>query len=288
MKYYPHIDEAEIERQYYLRGLRPDYDSTVLPDWLSRSNQLLEQHSGQLDLRYGDSERNTLDFLSAKSNTRKCVLYIHGGYWQRGDKSIYRFLAKGFLDQGISVALINYPMCPDVRLGEIANHARKAALWLWNNADSLEFSKDQLNIIGHSAGGHLTAELMLTDWRQLDSSLPHHLFHSGSALSGIYDLEPLLYCSENEGLKLDNAEIKSASTINREVKSIAPMIIGYGTHEPDDMHRQSIEFSNKFSDRCTSLKMIPIEKADHFDVVNELGDTDTALFSHILDMICSP
>ena len=63
------------------------------------------------DLTYGtDSERQKLDFWKAESDEpTPVVLLIHGGGWRGGDKSRYGGdVIQTYLDQGISVAAINY------------------------------------------------------------------------------------------------------------------------------------------------------------------------------------
>ena len=283
---YPNIDKAEIERQYFMRAARPNYETVDLPGWIAKSDKFVSENTGTLDLVYGLHARNRLDYFPAKNNGESLALYIHGGYWQRGDKAIYRFLADNFIGNGISVALINYPMCPDVRFSEIVVHVRSAIKWLWMHAEELSFSKDKINVIGHSAGGHLTSEMMLTDWKALDKELPHEVIRSGVALSGLYDLSPLLYCSENQGLRLDEQEIAIASPMNREPQSLRPMLMGYGLNEPPDMHRQTIEFYNKFHPICERMECLAIN-ADHMDVVNELADSKSELTVRVLDYFLS-
>lgn len=57
-----------------------------------------------------DHERQKFDFWQAKSDKpTPVVLLIHGGGWQNGDKSSYGTnTIQPFLDQGISVAAVNY------------------------------------------------------------------------------------------------------------------------------------------------------------------------------------
>jgi acetyl esterase/lipase len=60
---------------------------------------------------YGkDSERQKFDFWQAKSDKpTPVVLLIHGGGWRNGDKTSYGAnMIQPFLDQGISVASLNY------------------------------------------------------------------------------------------------------------------------------------------------------------------------------------
>jgi acetyl esterase/lipase len=60
------------------------------------------------DVRYGDHERQVLNFWKAESATPTPLLFhIHGGGWVTGDKEIVSQLEK-YLAAGISVVSINY------------------------------------------------------------------------------------------------------------------------------------------------------------------------------------
>ncbi|MBT7647590.1 MAG: alpha/beta hydrolase, partial [Rhodospirillaceae bacterium] len=79
------LDADELERQYFLRGLRPEYEVTDIPGWIERSKAFAARSPGaRFDLAYGPAERNRLDFFPATRGNEGFVLYIHGGYWQRG------------------------------------------------------------------------------------------------------------------------------------------------------------------------------------------------------------
>ena len=276
---YKGLTRDEIEAQYFLRGTRPDYQSRMIPDWIERSARFRKQAECSLDISYGPRERNRLDFFPANSPVKGFVLYIHGGYWQRGDKSVYSYIAAPYTKRGFSVALMNYHMCPEVALSQIAPQARLAVAWLWRNAEVLGISRDNFNVMGHSAGGHLTAEMLLTDWRDVDAGMPLDLIHSAVALSGIYDLEPILHCSENDGLRLSVEEAARASPVHRRLVSAAPQLIAYGVNEPPDMHRQSIDYCKTFRSQGAEIELYAIPSADHFDVCNVIADEGSELFS---------
>ena len=121
-----------------------------------------------LDLAYGPAERNKMDIYwpdSKKPNSRDCpiVMFIHGGYWQRLDRSAFSHLAQGLNENGIAVALPSYTLCPDIDMQGIINEMRRACLVLFQT------HKEQLTVIGHSAGGHLAACMMATDWEAIHS-----------------------------------------------------------------------------------------------------------------------
>ena len=285
MNVYKGLSIEDIEAQYFLRGLRPQYESKDLPGWLERSKRFVESTDASLDLVYGPRERNRLDLFPVRSGGAGFVLYIHGGYWQRGDKSVYRFVAEPYVRRGFSVALMNYPMCPDVRMSEIAPQARLAVAWLWRNAGELGISRDNFNVMGHSAGGHLTVEMLCTDWSAEGDDLPRDLLHAGIAVSGIYDFEPILYCSENLGLRLDAEEARSVSPIYREPATDAPQLIAYGMNEPPDMQRQSRNYASRFENENTFVQTHPIPDADHFDTVSALSDETNDLFTRALHLL---
>ena len=279
---YKGMTQGEIETQYMLRNTRPDYETTDIPRWMEMSERFRSQSINTLNLNYGHLPRNTLDFFTPKDNSLGFILYIHGGYWQRGDKSVYSFIAQPFVNRGYSVAVMNYQMCPDVKLTEIAPQARNAIKWLWNNSSDLNISRDNFNVLGHSAGGHLTSEMLFTDWSQEDQALPKNLLHAAVAVSGIYDFEPILYCSENDGLGMDLLEAQAASIIHRKPSIDIPHIISFGLNEPLDMHRQSLDYVKAFADDFSSLEVIEVNNADHFETVDAITDENGELFNQTL------
>ena len=284
---YKGMTRREIEKQYMLRNTRPNYETTDIPRWMEMSERFRSYSINQLDLVYGPLPRNTLDFFTPNANSLGFILYIHGGYWQRGDKSVYSFIAEPFVKRGYSVAVMNYQMCPDVKLTEIAPQVRKAIKWLWNHSKNLYISRDNFNVLGHSAGGHLTAEMVFTDWSQEDQSLPKNLLHAAVAVSGIYDFEPILYCSENDGLRMDLKEAKAASTIHKKPFIDIPHILSFGLNEPPDMHRQSLDYVKAFSDDFSSLEIIKVDSADHFETVDEISNENGELFNKTLSLFKS-
>ena len=107
---------------------------------------------------------------------------------------------------------------PDVRIGEIIRQAQLAASVLWQR-----FGK-RIVPFGHSAGGHLTAMLLATDWKAFDPALPSNLLEAGYSISGLFDLVPLIGTSINDKIGMDEAEATSASPL------FAPNVAGKTLH----------------------------------------------------------
>ena len=285
MEVYKGLTQEELEAQYFLRATRPGYEENDIPRWLAKSRRFVESVcDARLDLAYGPTARNRLDLFPAPGKCRGLLLYIHGGYWQRGDKSVYSFIAEPFLHKGFSVALMNYQMCPEVRLSDIAPQARQAITWLWRNAGELGLPNHNFNVMGHSAGGHLTAEMLLTNWPAVDTGLPREFLNAAVAVSGIYDFEPILYCSENEGLRLDAKEARRVSPIYRKPALDIPHLVAYGSNEPTEMRRQSEAYVNVMSAHFSTLELLALPQADHFETVDVLADKDSELFMRTINL----
>ncbi len=113
------------------------------------------------NIQYGDHERQVLDFYKAESKApTPLVLYIHGGGWVNGDKKRVGTVAlQTLLDQGISVASINYRYTTQAQ--EVGIHppvkwpiddAARALQFLRSKATMWNIDKTRVGATGGSAG----------------------------------------------------------------------------------------------------------------------------------------
>ena len=268
----------EIEKQYALRKLRPAYEKEMVPGWLERSARFRAEHLGaRIDLSYGPGPRDRFDFFPARRPGGAFLVYIHGGYWQRGDKSVYSILARPFTEAGVDVALVNYDLCPTVPASAIAPQVRRGVAHLWRSARELGATRKRFCVMGHSAGGHLTAEMMATRWSEEAADLPADMIDAGLPFSGIFDFTPILHCSENGGMKMDAAVAAEISTIRRSMGSDAPQLVAWGENETPDWRLQSQQYVERFATPQRRIEAYVVPGADHFDVVDVLADPQSEL-----------
>src|SRR5205085_6947693 len=198
-------DKAMLERLYNNRELVPEHPQ-YFARWAEDSQLARSRMSCQLDLRYGEMPGETIDLFPARKGDGSCLMFIHGGYWRSLDKKDFSFLAPALVDGGISLAVVNYDLCPAVTIEEIVRQMLRASRWLWLHAEDYGMDQDRLYVSGHSAGGHLTAMLMCAQWPTFDRQLPKDLWKGGLAISGLYDLRPLVEVERlNVDLRLDEA-----------------------------------------------------------------------------------
>jgi arylformamidase len=168
------------------------------------------------------------------------LVYVHCGYWQRGDKSIYSFLVSPFNDAGVNVVILGYDLCPTVTITRISEDAREAICFLWLEANALGINRNQITVMGHSAGGHITQMMMTTHWPVFDSALPADLVKAGIPISPLNYLEPVrLTEALNASLHMDPQEAYEQSPMTTQHPPItnAPQLV-VGGAETLEFHRQ--------------------------------------------------
>ena len=75
---------------------------------------------------------------------------------------------------------------------------------------------------GHSAGGHLTAMCLQTEWAQ-DYGLPQDPFAAALLFSGLYDIEPLRYSYLQPQIQLDEGIVRTLAHSPPERPQWAPL-----------------------------------------------------------------
>lgn len=277
------IDET-LEKNYVIGKLRHDL-AELMESWAERSASYRNAADAALDQPYGDDPREKIDIFHCGAEDAPLLIYVHGGYWQRGDKSIYSFIAKSFVEQAVDVAIVGYPLCPQVSLTGLVDIVRKAIVFLFNNAGSLKIDRDRFNICGNSAGGHLVAMMMATHWFEIDSSLPNDLIKFGAPISGLYDLEPLRYTTLNDAVRLDAEEAKNNSPLLLKPVSNAPILAAVGEAETGVFFTQMDGLIQSWQSKECVIEQHVEDNADHFDVIECLGDSASELFQNILKRI---
>src|SRR5262245_58007603 len=176
-------DWRKLSREELDRGLNNSEavvgSGDIVAGWDARSGELRTRHAAHLDLRYGQRERNRIDFLKIRDGA-PTLLFIHGGYWQARAKETFTLFAEGAMAHGINVALIGYTLAPDATLDQIVAEIHSGIDFLRGQSPGLGGDGKGIVVSGWSAGGHLTA-----------MALSHGKVRAGMAISGIFDLEPI-------------------------------------------------------------------------------------------------
>jgi len=269
---YRNFDQATLERQYSPSSCIDDI-KVFITQYIEQSRAASEfaqqQQSLMADLSYGEHTDQLLDLylpLTINDNNRKLQVYIHGGYWQELTKAESSFAATNFQKQGCHFAVIDYALAPNATLSEIVAQVRQAINWLFKNAERLGYDSDQIYLSGSSAGAHL-AMMALQDSTSQGCSRVQGV----CAVSGIYDLLPLVDTYVNDAIKMDIAEAQQNSPIGLPLP-MQSVIMAYGQHETSEFKRQSAMMAEKIVRNGNEISCQQIADRNHFDVILDLAD----------------
>ena len=280
-KLFREFDQNELDAQYNNRAHVPDYEN-YYERWKPACAEILTNFENHLDLPYGNRARERIDLILPEGRGPHPIqLYIHGGYWMSRSKSDQTFLAKPFVETGVAFGLIEYDLIPDVRIIDITRQCRTAAAWIYENAHSYGLDANQIYVSGHSAGGHLTAMLALTDWTAF-GKCPTNLMKGGCAISGIYDLNPIKLSYMQDILSFNTTEVVENSPILSDNVPKTPLIITVGAAETDEFRRQSKAFSDDWYTKGGNCSFLEQSSSNHFSILDELGDREGKLAQNIL------
>ncbi len=194
------------------------------------------------------------------------MIFVHGGYWLEGDKSLWSHLAAGPVAQGWAVAVPSYDLCPDVRIADIT---RQIALAISVIADRMP---GPLRLTGHSAGGHLVARMacddLTPDWRdRVQRIVP---------ISALSDLGPLRQTSMNDVLRIDRAEARAESPLSHGWSGV-PVTLWVGADERPAFLDQSRRLSAHWQ-----VPVVVEPGRHHFDVIEGLQNAGSQLTATLL------
>ncbi|MGF6309636.1 arylformamidase [Bradyrhizobium sp. i1.8.4] len=261
----------DYEAEYSNRARVPE-NPALMAGWATDSAAYREQHPPRR-LTYGAGSRNIIDLFEGDGDG-PLVVFIHGGYWQALDGSSSSHCARGLNGHSISVAVPSYDLCPSVTVGDIIREMRAACRELAKLGRPLVVS-------GHSAGGHLAACMLATDWTSYDASMPKNLVRAAYAISGLFELEPLVGTSINKALGLDHDAARAVSPLFWQAPAGATLDAVVGGTESAEYHRQSRTIVDVWGRAGVATRFGVVPDANHFTAIAPLADPESAMVARL-------
>jgi arylformamidase len=204
------------------------------------------------------------------------IVFIDCAYWQRGDRRDYSFVARELNANGITVAIPSHSLCPEVSVMEIGDEIQLCLATLWKR------TKKRPMVVGHSAGGHLAAEMLARDWNRF-VGVPADLVRSGYAISGVFDLAPLIGTSVNKALGLTVGTARAASPLFRPPPPKGRQFVAaVGGDESEEFLRQSHELAENWRTVGVNARCEVLAGANHFTIVDQLITPGSSLLMQIV------
>ena len=163
-------------------------------------------------------------------------------------------------------------------IAEIVDQMRHACLALWRR-----FGK-RIMVYGHSAGGHLAACLLATDWKALDREAPADLVPAACAISGVFDLTPLIHIENNADFRLDDAKAREVSPVFWPAPRGRMLDCVVGGAESSEFLRQSKIIAKAWGKDGVATRLEAVPDMNHFTVVDALTDPQSAMVARLVEL----
>ena len=266
----------DLNKFYDNRAAVPDH-SDIIAGWQRDAAAFRIDAGGEFDVAYGARPRNRLDlFQPPRDNGGPLIVFFHGGYWRSFDKSSFSHMARGALQHGLTVAVPSYTLCPEVTVPDIVDELRQCCLFLWQR------HRRPLIAVGHSAGGHLAACMVATDWQHYTQ--PRDMVRAAFTLSGLFDLRPLLATPINLDLRMTPEQAMIASPLLWPVTHRFSVEAWVGSEETPEFLRQSQSLVAAWQGLGHQANYAEVAGANHFTIAAELGDPESALTRRLVGM----
>ncbi|WP_342358554.1 alpha/beta hydrolase [Terrarubrum flagellatum] len=263
------------EKEYDNRA-RVASHPTIIARWGNDAKAFRDKAKMEADVSFGKTPRCVMDiFFPAQADDAPVTVFIHGGYWRAFDQKSFSHMAKGLVAKGAIVAVPTYDLSPYVSLAEILEEMRQCAAHLWRRF------KRPLTVSGHSAGGHLAAALMATDWPAWAADLPADIIKASYPISALPDLIPMTKISLNADFKLDEEEARRLSPLYWPAPKQGRAIVAVGETESDEYHRQTSDLVKHWRKAGLDVTKRVVNGCNHFTVLNELPVPDSRMVEEI-------
>ena len=262
-----------------------DYHMKVCTEYSETTRQSLK---GELSIAYGEKKAKMDIFYPTAMNTNNAdsatpvLLYVHGGYWQAGSRKMYGFVSNAWIKAGCIAAVVGYNLAPEASLQQMVNEIQAAVKFVVNR-----FPKSNLFLCGHSAGAHLCAMMMVSDWSK-DPSIPQAVCGM-FLISGVFDLHPILCTYVNDELKVDEdsaARLSPQRILMKMLPTICcPVMVVVEEHGSPEFIRQSKEFADILKSYGVLSSFLELPGVDHFGIIENMMNPEDYLCKQILKVV---
>ncbi|HLF28591.1 MAG TPA: alpha/beta hydrolase [Anaerolineae bacterium] len=230
------------------------------------------------DLAYGDRPWQKLDVYWPPHGERLPVLlFVHGGSWNWGDKSLYSLAGARFTGQGFVTVVINYSHFPEVTFPAFVEDAAAAIAWTVNHIDAYHGDPERLFAGGHSAGGHILSLVALDDRYLAAHGLARAVLRGVVLISAPTDLSALqrhlkanLATEAAAGLQAVMGgpdRLPAADPIRHARPDAPPLLLLHGDRDklvPIEIARN---FAATLKAAGASVMLYEYDRTDHFSIV---------------------
>jgi arylformamidase len=278
-----------------------DYDQAALdraydqPSWAPNMQEVLQRRAAASEavrarlgaprrFAYGPTAIEQLDVYAAPSPSAPVMVFLHGGAWRGGEAGSQAYAAETFVRAGAHWVVPDFATVMDVGLDGMVEQVRRAVAWVARNAASFGGDPARLYVGGHSSGGHLAGNVLVTDWAR-DFGLPPDLVKGGLCVSGMYDLHAVRLSARSSYVKFDDRIEHELSPLRHLDRLTCPVTVAYAERDSPEFRRQSREFAEALRGAGRLRQLVVAAGLNHFEIPETLTRPDGVLGRAALELM---
>jgi triacylglycerol lipase len=221
------------------------------------------------DVAYGDDPRQKLDICATYGHRRPVVLFVPGGGFTGGDKSLHLHVPTFFAREGFVGVVMNYRLAPGHKWPDAARDVAAAVDWIASHIGDCGGDPDRIVVLAHSAGAaHAAAALF--DARFQPQCLAS--VRAVALINGIYRVEPGVSASGVTAyFGADQATFDDRSPLGAAARCRLPALVAAAELDPPSFALQAEALVEKLAGSGNTPLVLLLEGHNHVSPVLALG-----------------
>jgi arylformamidase len=287
-------DEAKVYLDYTQKELDDAFEQTI---WAPNFEALRVESAARcaelrarlkhLVVSYGPGPEETLEIMPTAAAKAPVLLFVHGGRWRPQPDNAFVYFADTLVNAGVHFVAARFstldPPKRATRMPDMIEELRRAVVWLSREAPGFGGDPARIHLIGHSSGAHLSSVLLTTDWQRMGA--PGNVLKSGTCVSGMYELRPVMLSARSAYVKLSAAEEDEFSAIRHLDRVRCPITVAYGSKESPEFQRQGRVFAAALRAQGLASRELVLEDCNHFEGIRTMIDAGSPLARVVLAAI---
>lgn len=236
------------------------------------------------------SKEQSLNVYAPRNKREKhpVLIYVYGGNWTSGRKSLYHFFGSRWARKGVVTVISDYPKSPDAKYDEMARCIATSVKWVYEHIDQYGGDTSRIFISGHSAGGHLAALVSFRD--DYFKELALHKPVKGVVLIDAAGLDMYGYIREvdngpdNSYLRIFSTDIaiqKMASPLYQLHRGIPPVLIYAGARSYPSIITSCRKLNDSLDVYNVSHTYHLLKRKKHIPMITQFFNTYSSRYREI-------
>jgi len=227
------------------------------------------------EFQYGDNAYQSVLVCKADEPTGDVLAFVHGGGWTNGYKEWMAFMGPALGELGITFASIGYRLAPGVLFPDGYHDVQDGFAAVVDRIEEFGGRKDRMFIGGHSAGGHYSSLMAVTNDWQAPRNLPQDIVKGCLPISGVYDFR------EGNGMAVrprflgpENSAVDEQASPIVNIQRTPPFFMAWGSDDFPHLIQQGADMAAALKNAGASVQTVELEGCDHLGANLEAGDSE--------------